>query len=345
MRQDPEPTGEADSRVANRSGTCPLCGEPFGDREVDRDHVFGRAFGGRKTVVTHKECNSRAGHGAEGRLHRPNTLLSFIRSGRGLPAPELRGVTDSGRHIDVDLPRGNSSYRRPNVAVSRDGDSVQLSAAGAEVHVRDVLKDWRKRFGDAVPTWENLPPGARKELVDAPEDVRMSLTHDLKDSRTFAVKVALEAGVVAFGDDFASSDFASALRARGEWTPDDAGVSPGLLEATDTAQAALAAEMVGGGLDSPVLPSLADGSGASDVTFVPHGQHTVVFVRILGFCLDLGLIVQGTLPPGDFGLRAAPVLVREDQGDVEVVDFTELLLRPVLDQAVADAKATHDESD
>lgn len=333
------------ARMSKRSDSaCPLCGKPLSDGPTDRDHVFGEAFGGRATVRTHKACNNELGHGAEGRLHRPNTLLSTIRAARGMPAPELRGTNVDGTKVAVDLATGQSFEARPTVRVTEDVDRIELLARGAEPHVRAVLNDWRRTFGEVVPTWNDLPPEARTQIVGEPVDVNISITHNLDDAREFAIKAALEAGVLAFGEAFAASDVALALRSfRDNGDPESTAVGLAMsveaLRALDETFARQSASYESSGLASPNLPSLENGGYASDVSFVPVGNRTSVFVRVLGMPMTDGIVIDAQLPSGDLGVPVAPVLIREGTEGVQIVDFTKRLIDPVSERAKADAEA------
>lgn len=282
--------------ASDPSQLCPLCGDPLDDGPTSRDHVFGQAFGGRVTVAVHKSCNSALGHSAEGRLHRPSTLMSVVRASDGLPAPELRGATADGIGIDLDLATGRSSEARPKVDVTHHDDREELSACGDAHDVRGVLKEWRKKYGDVVPTWDELPPEARREVLAPPTDVNVSIVHDLNDAKHFAVKAALNAGVLAFGEDFAGSAVARALRdyrdSDSDVATEEVEMSLDALAVLDETFAQRADGYAASGLSRPDLPGLADSGGASDVIFVPHKQQTVVFVRVLGVPLTNGIKLQ-----------------------------------------------------
>lgn len=313
---------------------------------MSRDHVFGEAFGGRVTVTVHTSCNSELGRSAEGRLHRPNTLMSLVRASCGLPAPELRGATSDGTGINLNLVTGRSSEARPQVDVTHQDDRVELSARGDERDVRGVLKDWRRKYGEAVPTWDELPPEAHQEVLSPPTDVTASIVHDLNDTKQFAVKAALGAGVLAFGGGFARCDLARALReyrdSEVDVTAEGVEMSRAALAALDEKFAVQADMYAASGLSRPELPGL-DSGKASDVIFIPYKQQTAVFVRVLGVPLTNGIRLDAPLPAGELGTPAAPVVVREGTDELVVADYMKLLLEPVARRAEAQAVLDLDE--
>lgn len=289
------------------------------------------------------------GHGAEAALHRPNTALSMLRQLNHLTELPLVGATDDGTEIAANLATGQSSARRPQVEVHESAERVELRALGTEAVLRKILKDWRKRYGDVVPAFDDLPDRARRTLAFDPVEIKVSIAHDLDAGTTFAVKVAVEAGVLAFGPEFASGDVAEALRAfrdRPSAEQDAAqAMDVAALDALDQTFAQQADGMEGSGLGRPDLPRLGLPGAVNDVTFVPVGVRTAVFVRILGMPVaGSGIVVDAELPAGGgLGRPAAPILVRESAEGLEIVHFTERLLAPVLARTQADdARTVHD---
>ncbi|MBA2272466.1 MAG: hypothetical protein H0W21_00990 [Actinobacteria bacterium] len=76
---------------------CPFCASPLDDgRETSRDHIFGKAFGGRVTVPCCRDCNSFIGHDVEGLLHAPKQLVG-LRSSRSWTSRETAPREEQAR--------------------------------------------------------------------------------------------------------------------------------------------------------------------------------------------------------------------------------------------------------
>ncbi len=103
---------------------CPFCASPLDDgRETSRDHIFGKAFGGRVTVPCCRDCNSFIGHDVEGLLHAPNSLLAFARAGAGLPGKPPRGkYKHDETPVELHWGVGEAIPRHPDVHVNLEED-------------------------------------------------------------------------------------------------------------------------------------------------------------------------------------------------------------------------------
>jgi hypothetical protein len=331
---------------------CPLCGKPLSAGPVNLDHVFGEAFGARAKVDVHVACNEKIGGGAEGRLHRANSVLNFFASLNGMSAAKVVGTMPDGMKVTADFSTGQTTLAKPRVLKTEDSQSISLQATGSEEQLRGVLKGWRKRYGDDIPQWKDLTPRQRVSVSGLPQTLVLSLSLDLKDAEAFAVKAAVGAGVLAFGQDFAASQLSSGLR---EWVrapfdnPLDAGgVNPrtklDLLAELDTRFAALAAQM--GGLDGPVaLPTLVPSDTATNqVVFVEDREKVDVYVHVLGFpVLPYGLSVPGEVPGAMPGMKPLAVLVRERAGILEITDVGQRLMLPVVKAAEAAAQLVEED--
>jgi hypothetical protein len=308
-------------------------------------HVFGEAFGGRATVRTHPDCNSDIGGGPEGRLHGGRSLINFVASVQGLSATEVPGKAKDGTELSTDFAARRTSLARPEVEIAKGSEVVNLRAVGRPEHLQKILRDWRKAYGDQVPLWEDLTPEQRASVEQATQAVEIGLSLSLPDAEAFAVKAALGAGVLAFGEGFAGSQLAESLR---NWasTPFDNPLEEGstkprheiaMLDALDASLGGQAAQMSQTGMEVDLPPIVPDqGSATNQATFVPlpGKPATAVFVHILGFPIPpYGLQVEGELPKGELGLAASPVVVREVDGRLKVINVMERLMRPVIEAA------------
>ncbi len=345
--QKPLPTAGKSCRGAWMTGDlvlCPLCGHPLGDT-TSRDHVFGDAFGGRFTVRTHPTCNSSIGGAAEGRLHSGDSFINFVASVQGLQAAEVPGTAQDGTRVSTDFAGRRTSLAKPEVSKTEDAKTVQLKAVGRAEHLKKVLADWRKAYGDQVPRWVDLTPEQRASAERGPEEIEMHLSLDLADAEAFAVKAALGAGVLAFGEDFAGSELAESLR-RWAASPFDNPLVEGstkprrqleMLDALDRLLTSYAAEMAKSGMEVD-LPAIVPSphSSTNQVTFVPlpKASGTALFLHLLGTPLPpYGLQLEGHLPRGELGIPTSPIVVREGDGELEIVRTTERLMEPVVKAA------------
>ncbi len=336
---------------------CPLCGLVLSD-PLSADHVFGKAFGASHTVQTHKACNNEFGGGAETVLHGATSFLNFARAAHGLAKLPIHGTTAAGEAVAVDLSTGETWSLKPEVTVRQEGEQVHLRVAGSEKQIRQILDDWRRKWGSVIPTVEQLPPEA-VQRVARPGLVTLLLQLDLAAAEQFAVKAALGAGTLAYGPTFASSELAVALR---DWAaqpfdnPMLSEVTPRprmqlqILDSVSGSQQQTARAM---GLAPDALPNLASaiGSAVRQAIFIPSPgppPSTVVFVHVLGMpVMPWGLVVPAPLPQSEpWGDAVAPVLVREHaDARLEVLHYTELLMRPVLVAAVEAEAALYSEDE
>jgi hypothetical protein len=79
-----------------------------------------------------------------------------------------------------------------------------------------------------------------------------------------------------------------------------------------------------------------------DVVLVPYRQQTLLFAHYLSAVIPpYGFLVGAPLPPLTPGLRGVMPLLLRDGGAVdrlEVTDFTQILMQPVIDAAVASSE-------
>ncbi len=307
------------------TGPCPLCGEPFGDEALNVDHVFGEAFGGRAKVTTHWKCNNDLGKGAEGRVHRPTSIMSLFKAHHGLSTQPMRGELADGTKIDANLAGRSWAPSKPTVSriVNPDG-SIQLNARATEQQMPGIVKNWQSKWPQ-VPAYEDLSSSQRLEVSIEPEMVQMNLVIELDDHLEVLKKVALGAGVLAFGSEFARSPLAASIRVA------DLGGDKMYLEGLTKVWEIATTTLEQLKADGAAVDDLPDPMPAPkhQVVFVPmlHDHRTVVIVHILGYpLLPWGLVVDGDLPAGRYGMRTFPVMVREDVGPYVVYDLQDLVM-------------------
>jgi len=236
------------------------------------------------------------------------------------------------------------------VDVRKDEQAVTLAARGSEKHLKRVIKDWRKNYGDAIPSWGDLTPEQRKTALATDTEIKASMTHDLRDATMFGLKAALEAGVIVYGPEFARSDLAKAIRERLEdprvLDNNDVPIGLDFLNGLDDQYEHQCKQWDESGLDAPDLPKLGDVGCANDVVLVPfHRNKTVVYVRVVGVPIVPGLLVDAPMPLGDLGVAVAPVLVREGRDSREIVDFAKAMLDPVAEHARLQAESVANEDE
>jgi len=317
---------------------CAQCGQSI-DGKPDKDHVFGQAYGGRVTVEAHKRCNNRLGSDLEGRLTSSSGVVKLMRSIHGLAAEPVPAVSHDGRQWGIDFGCKLAGPLKPEVNVEDQGDTVRLWAIGSRGQLQGILRDWRKGFGDQVPTFTQLPPEATGQINYGPIDMKFDANTDIEAAEHFAIKVALGAGSLAFGQSFIAGPLADALR---KWR-DASFDNPFLdgehhtrchisaLKAIDL-QVGTACRQVAmrGGFDEEVLPPLvpAPGSRMNSATFVPLSGTTAVFVHVLSFPMPpWDLVVEAALPGGQFGRLIAPVVVQEAAQPWRVINWTEIVFQ------------------
>jgi hypothetical protein len=305
-------------------------------QELDQDHVFVRALGGRVTVTTHKQCNSQSGSGPEGSLQGPNTVINFLKAAKGLDAPPVRGTFPSGRRADLNLSDG-SVYSPP--VMRKAGDGTALSIEGTPAEVEKAYNEWRDRNPQLnAPPFKDLPAGSITPVSYT--TVNVDLSYSLGDAEIVAVKSALGACSLAYGPGFAASAFAAALRAVRDdpADPQRQVASPAYLSRLDESipQAAVRAGL--SRAEVSALPRLAPAAGETvhDVILVPHnGQQTVLFAHYASELIPpYGIMISAPLPPLPPGIQPVlPVLLRDGGASdrLDVTDFTRILLQPAID--------------
>jgi hypothetical protein len=318
---------------------CPFCGlDLLPNQQVTRDHVFGRAMGGRVVVSAHRTCNNQFGAGAEGEMQRPNTVGNLLKAAFGLRAGTVRVTFPSGRPASLDLRTGRV---RADRSVTRAEDGLIVRIEGTEAQVRSAYLAHRSRHPElGLPEFEDLPP----ECVGTVsyQSARVDLALPLAAAEAVAVKSALGACVLAYGPRFAATPLAAALRtllnsptAQGPAVPPD---RLGILDAQialSAAEAGLSPEGIS------ALPRLVPQQGqvVHDVILVPYNQQTLLFAHYLSAPIPpYGFIVAAPLPPLTPDLPAVLPLLLRDGGTadhLEITDFTQRLMQPVIDAALA----------
>jgi hypothetical protein len=316
--------------VVESQELCPLCGELLSE-PTNNDHVFGQAFGGRVTVRTHERCNSNLGNGPERVLGQEASVMNLVRAFNRLAKKQVPGVMPDGTPVTMDIQSGRMTPRRPTARVEHNAETVSLYASGSEGQVRGVVDDWRSGFGTAIPTYDELPTESRSQITGSPTEVTSTQELDLEAAEGFAIKVALDAGLLAFGPTFPNSTVAVALR---EWrdAPFDNPLESGPhrlrmdLRALNMFDRNLRGYISAEAAESqaPLTPRPA--TKTNSVAFVPSSQRTVVFVHALSFPLPpYGIVIEAELPSGEFGRQIGPVVVREDDQRWRVTNWTEVI--------------------
>jgi hypothetical protein len=327
-------------RVAGRR--CPFCGEAILDRRtLSMDHVFGKALGGRVTVPAHRMCNNQSGSGAEGDLQRPNTLLNLMKSVHGLDASSVRVTFSSGRIASLDLATGRASAP-PEVARGDDGLIVRIEGTAQQVEA--VYDKHRSRHPElGLPEYGNLPPGCVSSV--SYETVQADLQLPLAAAEAVAIKSALGACTLAYGDAFSETPLASALR-RMQSNPDarnpvETPAGTGRLAMLDAMISQFATQVGMPSAEISALPRLVPSAGAvvHDVILVQSGKNTLLYAHYLSELIPpYPLAIEARLPELTPGLRPVlPVLLRDDgtTGRLQVTDFTQVVMQPVIDSAIA----------
>lgn len=304
--------------------SCPLCGEPFGDRELSVDHIFGESFGGRATVQTHRSCNNTIGGDAEGRLHRPGSIFNVAKLSHGLEARPLDGEMADGQQTKADLASGTWSPSKPTFSKVETDDAIHVTASGSPEQLAKMVKDWQKKWPGQVPSLEELR--ARTEQLPRPaENVELKVDYDLNDTLAVLKKAALGAGIKAFGTSFAIDPLAEKIRnaeIAGQLALSEAPI--GVWDVSTTELDAMSTA----GLDveevPPVLPA-----PKHQVVFMPipgEQPRTAVYVYILGVPLEpAGIIIAAPIPDGTYGPRILPVMIREVDA-LAVWDINEIMM-------------------
>lgn len=122
---------------------CPYCRHRVDDRGgPTRDHIFGKAFGGRGTVWVCKRCNDTIGSDVEGVAHRAHQLMAPIKQRAGLGG-KVRGLVDLGageQAMDIDFATGEVTPVHPKVQRQKDGDQERITVAGSPEQIRSILE-------------------------------------------------------------------------------------------------------------------------------------------------------------------------------------------------------------
>jgi hypothetical protein len=113
---------------------CPLCLRGFGREQIAAwltcEDVPPKSVGGRKIVLTCRECNSTSGHRLDAELRRRETLLDFARGTMKKPTPGVMSV-------------GGMSLRATLMATGENVDifaDVERNPPGAPAAVMEMLE-------------------------------------------------------------------------------------------------------------------------------------------------------------------------------------------------------------
>lgn len=321
---------------------CPFCGSKLlQDQGLSMDHVFGDALGGHVQVPAHKLCNNQFGSGAEGELQRPGTPVNLLKMMHGLRAHPVRVTFPSGRRASLDLTSGRV-HAEPSVTRADSGLTVRIEGTAAQVEgAYAAMRSRRRELG--LPEFRDLPAECAGTV--SYQTARVDLALPLAAAEAMAVKSALGACTLAYGPAFAGTPLAAALRATQDSPATQGPAVPadhlGALDAQIAATAA-SAGLAPAGISA--LPRLVPPQGITvhDVILVPYGQQTLLFAHYLSAVIPpYGFLVAAPLPPLTPGLRAAAPLLLRDGGAadrLEVTDFTQALIQPVIDAAIASSE-------
>lgn len=295
-------------------GHCPYC---LGDFDAGggrtKDHIFVRALGGLRTIDCCRRCNSSFGSEVEGVLLRDAALLNFARGAKGLGSGRIRvtvGELDWPAVIDV---RTMTIHRVSAVVPGEDcyhlqgsREEVEAAAAALVAAGRAGHEEVQRALAAAVPTSE-------------PVEARFTVTLRLSEAARLTAKVALGAGTRAYGGQFYGSEFGDELR-RWMWEPDAYGAGSGMEgEAIREFDKIVARYGI-----APLLPP----PPARTCVFIPRGDTTAVFVRVLDLLPTMaGIVVPGRMPVG----AGLPVVITDAPH--------ELVLREVASDVLAYARS------
>lgn len=321
-------------RTAVRPGSsarCPHCLRPEADAgPLTEDHVFPEFLGGRATVAACSDCNHGLGHGLEGGLAGPKGLLTPAAQLYGKSKGELLAEAEHGR-VRLNLGSGEPEVLQ-SVDVRQEDGRLTVDAAGTEQQMRELLRGLRRKHGDQVPEFDDLPEQARARVSVA--DVQVTLVGSLTGLRRLSAKVALCAGARALGDAYTTSALADWLRlvldAPRDWPGDrQQAPRPDPQEPLDRAPTGDAAGLLKGVEQSLALfpaqepfPALATDPKVNQAVLIPlAGGRVAVVVSVGGMTLPV-LIAPAPLPD-----RELPVIVREPAGSpLQVLDVEQWLL-------------------
>ncbi|MFY0408753.1 HNH endonuclease [Solicola sp. PLA-1-18] len=285
---------------------CPFCGQGLNGTEVNRDHIFVEAFGGRALIKTHTACNSRSGHQIEGKLFKPGEQLN-----RTL----LRGhlTDDPSVTAELDLRTGRPKLQPVSTADDPGTGTRTYTLRGDREEVRKrLMQQMGAKVGLTSEQIDQLVDGA--EAATEPIEVTANLLFDLTLSRRLVAKVALGA-LARIDPGTIDSPFAQGLR-EVMWeqqAPELCSVE--LIAALESSVAEICPVLV------PLAPQTGlDGqdSAPSRVVFVPVVGSTYVFVFLGTMLLSFnGIAIRHRLPVG-LGL---PVAFVDDKGGAQTRDL------------------------
>ncbi len=329
------------SSARGKVSRCPLCGTRM-ERDLSDDHVFGEAFGAKRTVRTHRRCNNNVSQAAEGALHASNSIFNVLRGMHGRAKLPVEAETVSGQAMQLDLASGKLWPAKPKVSVCREAGQVNLTAAGTEEQVRAAVATWRRKW-PSIPPYNELPTEALQAVQVKVDRVNIAVDWQLPAAEQFAVKAALGAGVLAYGPDFASTAMAQALRDWASKPFDNPLVAD--TQATGRPRMELAAIQATSDSLQRLVPERSwpdmeakPGSEEYQALFMPMPRGTqratAVFIHLLGTpVLPWGIVLPASLPHGRYGPPVAPLLVRETGGRMQIVHYTEVVLDLAVEKA------------
>jgi hypothetical protein len=312
---------------------CPYCAHPLANADVNEDHVFVKAQGGRTVVRAHTKCNSLLGGLVEGALMRPGEQLNL---------KVLRGHVDGDRSepVEVNLETRDMRLRpvRKHVdpATETTPEITTYELRGDPGEVRKHLEGrLGKKAGLSAQDVNDLI--AKAVPMTQPVNVTTTYRFDLKLSQRLVAKIALGAiGRIAPAS--VSSPLANALR-RVLWGEEgvDQVADPQLLQLVVDQATQLGLEL------EPLAPSSTQTvpKVPSRVVFFPLGQSTAIFAYLGTMLVSFrGIVVERPCPVG----TGLPTCVIDAKGGIRVRDIaTEMAHQVTLGMSQGLGEPSHEE--
>jgi len=264
------------------NSNCPYCARPFGDGGGStKDHVFVGALGGHFTVSACRDCNSRIGSDIEGKLLKTGSALHLLRQLNGA-RQWLRGKFGADE-VEIEHRFGDPGIRfvRP-VTTKRDKDKVEYQITAGLDQAKELLEQITVGLGldddEVNGIW-----ASRKVQSVGDQFIQMDVSYDLILARRLAVKVALGACGLVYGDNFIVSSLADEMRTI-LWNNEMAGESC-------SNEILVVMEQYLSGLsifDEIGFSTLRPSAEGSQVSLVPVGRQLAVFVTLCGWDVTFG---------------------------------------------------------
>jgi len=313
--------------VVTNNALCPHCARlPDEGGGATRDHIFPNAYGGQRTIVACKDCNSGIGSGVEGKLLGPESLLTLLQQSSGLPHGVLKAKHPLGEFM-VDLATGDHSARTSVESLETGPDGVTIvKVFGSPDQVANVRAGLESKYGPLEVLSEEVGSQESK-----PQLLDVSVSVDTADLRRLIAKTALCALTYLQGDAFVATDLAAWLRqvldAPREWPasvrrppqPDPDGEAA--IESFDTAEtmAKVQARLAKAGLEPlEVAGSTATLVIGAEPNYVA-GPYTGFVMSLMGWVVPMGLFAPGV--PSN--MQAPTFLVQNKQGSITIVDLAQ----------------------